>query len=290
MYRLPRLPLAAGVLATALTLAAPPANAGPIWNLDFTGLITNSRDSGNVATGGELFGAATWGGQNGLVISGRVAIDSTAYADLNPSIYNGSYGPANGLFPQPADFFVAHYSIGGLEFNASEHMGPTSQHSIEFAAVQDIPPVNNIQQDIYHLSDGSQRLLCASADPLSCTGGALSTTQLILKLYGIFDFVGSDALVQPLDFDDAAIAAITGAPGGGQANSYLVYRSEQLASGAFRVIHDAAGEFVLTSMRLAPAAANPGGGGGGGAVPEPGSLALATLALGLALGWRRRAP
>ncbi|RVU49480.1 PEP-CTERM sorting domain-containing protein [Rubrivivax rivuli] len=261
--------------ALALAVGALPAAAGPLYHLNFTGVITNSADRGNPGMG-ELFGANTEGGQNGQVISGRIVIDSTAYADQNASIYNGSYGPTNGLFPQPADFFTATYSIAGRNFNASEYMGPATQHSLEYAAVQNIPPVNFVQQDIYEIGDGSQRLLCSdNSNPATCSGGALATTQLRLKLFGIFDFLASDALVQTLDFDAADIAAITGAPGGGQTNSYLMYRYS-----AVNVLdYWAEGEFRLTSMSLGLAPATGPGNPGGGSVPEPGSLALAVLAL-----------
>lgn len=261
-------------LAAAMTLASPARAA--VYNLDFTGIISNSSDQGSV-----LFGSGASSGQNGWAVSGSFSFDSAAYTDQNGTPYNGVYGPTNGLFPQPLNLITSNITIGGQTFYGSNYMGPSTQHSLESAAVQDIPPVNFVQQDIYQISDGSQKLFCANGNPSSCTGGAQGTSQISLKLFGIIDFVGSDAMAQSFDFDASEISAIVGAPGGGQLNSYL-FQEANAANTA--MLFNAAGEFNLTSMRMYEVTTvTP--------VPEPEIYAMMGLGLGL-MGWvgrRKRA-
>ena len=267
--------LGTGLALAAVLLLAGPARAA-VYNLDFTGVISNSTDLGSV-----VFGNGGSGGQNGLTVSGRFSFDSAAYADQNGSIYNGVYGPTNGLFPQPSNLITSYINIGSQTFYGSSYMGPSSQHSLEFVSVQDIPPVNNVQQDIYWINDGSQKLLCSSGDPSSCNGGALGTSNISLKLYGITDFIGSDAMAQPLDLNASEIASIVGGPGGGQSNGYSFYEQYNTGNG-WAWAFNAAGEFNLTSMRMYEVpAVTP--------VPEPEIYAMMGLGLGL-MGWvgRRR--
>lgn len=263
-----RRPLLTAALLASLAPASI-ANAA-LYRLDFTGVISNSRDSSGV-----VFGAASEGGQNGQTITGTFTFDDGAYPDGNPSIYNGVYGPPPGAFPQPGNAILSSYTIGGRTFLPSRAMGPPNGHSLEFGAVQDIPPVNFVQQDILQIFDGSQRLLCVDPQvPATCSGGALTSDTLQLKLFGITDFVGSDALAQVLDLDGADIAAIVGGPGGGQSNFYIGYEEVQTNNGFLRVT-DFGGEFNLTSLRLGLAPATPPT-----SVPEPEAAAL--LALGVA--------
>lgn len=258
------------VAATAL-LFSNPAAAAP-YRIDFTGVISNSTDQGSV-----LFGNGASGGQNGLTVTGRFDFDSTAYADQNPSPYFGTYGPTNGLFPQPLNLITSNITIAGQTFYGSTYMGPSNQHSIEFASVQNIPPVNHVQQDIYWISDGSQKLVCANSNPASCSGGAQGTSQITLKLFGIYDFLGSDGLAQPLDLNAAQIGSILGSPGGGQSNSYFFQESNATYT---QWLFNAGGEFNLTSLRISEVpAVTP--------VPEPEIYAMMGLGLGL-LGWAGR--
>ena len=244
------------------------------YNLDFTGTISNSTDMGSV-----LFGNGVSGGQNGLTVSGRFSFNSGAYTDGNASEYFGVYGPTNGLFPQPVNLITSNITIGSQTFYGSSYMGPSTQHSLEFVSVQDIPPVNFVQQDIYWINDGSQKLLCSSGDPSSCNGGALGTSNISLKLFGITDFIGSDAMAQSLDLDASEIASIVGGPGGGQSNGYVFQEQYQTGSG-WAWAFNAAGEFNLTSMRMYEVpAVTP--------VPEPEIYAMMGLGLGL-LGWAGR--
>ncbi|MEN9784291.1 MAG: hypothetical protein RJA24_1634, partial [Pseudomonadota bacterium] len=149
----------------------------------------------------------------------------------------------------------------------------------EFVSVQDIPPVNFVQQDIYWIQDASQKLFCSSSAPSSCTGGALGSSVISLKLYGITDFIGSDAMAQPLDLNASEIASIVGGPGGGQSNGYVFQEQYQTGSG-WAWAFNAAGEFNLTSMRMYEVpAVTP--------VPEPEIYAMMGLGLGL-LGWAGR--
>jgi len=261
----------------AVVLLASPAHAA-VYNLDFTGTISNSTDQGSV-----LFGTGVSGGQNGWAVSGRFSFNSTAYADQDGSQYFGVYIPTNGLFPQPLNLITSNITIGSQTFHGSTYMGPSTQHSLEFVSVQDIPPVNNVQQDIYWIHDGSQKLLCSSGDPSSCNGGAMGTSVISLKLFGITDFIGSDAMAQTLDLDAGEIASIVGGPGGGQTNSYL-FQEQYATVNGWAWAFNAAGEFNLTSMRMyevttvAP-------------VPEPEIYAMMGLGLGL-MGWaaqRRKA-
>ncbi len=256
----------------AATCLAGPARAAE-YTLSFTGVITNSTDQGGV-----LFGNGPTGGQNGLAITGSFTFDSAAYADQLGSIYNGAYGPTNGLFPQPLNLITSSFTVAAQTFLPSQYMGPATQHSLEYGAVQNIPPVNFVQQDIYEIFDGSQKLLCSNPlVPATCTGGSLAETTLRLKLFGIIDFLGSDELAQPLSLDSTALAAIIGAPGGGQTNSYLVRATDDALT---TTLFNAAGEFALTSLTLGPTPAQD--------VPEPvGMLAAAAGLLGL-LRMRRR--
>ena len=263
--------LGIGLALAALSLTSPVRAA--TYNLDFTGIISNSTDMGNV-----LFGNGVSGGQNGLTVSGRFSFNAGAYPDQNGLPYFGVYGPP-GQFPQPVNLITSNITIGSQTFYGSSYMGPSSQNSLEFVSVQDIPPLNNVQQDIYWINDGSQKLLCSSPDPSSCNGGALGTSQITLKLFGITDFIGSDAMAQPLDLDANEIASIVGGPGGGQTNSYLF--QEQYNNGfGWAWAYNAAGEFNLTSMRMYEVSAvTP--------VPEPEIYAMMGLGLGL-LGWAGR--
>jgi len=259
-------------LALAAFFLTSPARAA-VYNLDFTGTISNSTDMGGV-----LFGSAVSGGQNGLTVSGRFSFNSGAYADVNGSQYFGVYGPP-GQFPQPVNLITSNITIGSQTFYGSSYMGPSSQHSLEFVSVQDIPPVNNVQQDIYWINDGSQKLLCSSPSPSSCNGGALGTSNISLKLYGITDFIGSDAMAQPLDLNASEIASIVGGPGGGQSNGYAFQEQYQTGSG-WAWAFNAAGQFNLTSMRMYEVpAVTP--------VPEPEIYAMMGLGLGL-MGWMGR--
>lgn len=266
-FRFARFALA---LAT-VTMLVSPASAS-VFNLDFTGVISNSTDHGSV-----LFGTGEAGGQNGWTVSGRYTFDSAAYADLSGSPFTGVYNPSNGLFPQPLNLITSYITIGGQTFHGSTYMGPSTQHSQEFVSVQDIPPVNYIQQDIYWISDASQRLDCSTSDPSSCTGGAQATSRITLKLFGITDFVGSDAMAQPLDLDAGEIASIVGGPGGGQTNSYLFYEYNVLNT-AF--LFNAGGEFNLTSLQMYEVSAV-------APVPEPEIYAMMGMGLGL-MGWAAR--
>jgi len=264
-----------GMALAAVFLLASPARAA-VFNLDFTGIITNSTDQGSA-----LFGSGAWLGQNGWAVSGRFSFDSAAYADLDGSPLYGHYGPTNGLFPQPLNLITSYITIGSQTFHGSNYMGPSTQHSGEWVSVQNIPPLNFVQQDIYSITDGSQKLFCANSDPSSCTGGSLGSSQISLKLFGINDFLGSDAMAQTLDLDAAEIASIVGGPGGGQANSYLF---QELNAARSAWLFNAAGEFNLTSLRMYEVAAV-------APVPEPEIYAMMGLGLGL-MGWvgrRRRA-
>ena len=270
-----RRPLLTAALLACLVPASV-ANAA-LYRLDFTGVISNSRDSG-----GAVFGAASEGGQNGQTITGTFTFDDAAYADGNPSPFFGVYGPS-GTFPQPGNAILSSYTIGSRTFLPSRSMGPPNGHSLEFGAVQDIPPVNFVQQDILQIQDASQRLLCV--DPqvaTTCSGGALATDALQLKLFGIIDFVGSDALAQVLVLDGADIAAIVGAPGGGQTNFYTGYEEVQTMTG-FSLVANYGGEFNLTSLRLGLAPTTPPT-----AVPEPESAALLVLGVAGLVLLRRR--
>lgn len=257
-----------GLALAAVFLLVSPVRAA-VFNLDFTGTISNSTDMGSA-----LFGNGASGGQNGLAVSGRFSFSAGAYTDQNGLPYFGVYGATNGFFPQPSNVITSNITIGSQTFYGSTYMGPSTQHSLEFVSVQDIPPVNFVQQDIYWINDGSQKLVCASSDPSSCTGGAKGTSQISLKLFGITDFIGSDAMAQPLDLDAGEIASIVGGPGGGQANSYLF---QELNANNTAWLFNAAGEFNLTSMRMYEVAAvTP--------VPEPEIYAMMGMGLGL-MGW-----
>lgn len=270
MSRIKSVSFALSLVATMML--ANPVNAAA-YKLDFTGTINNSSDQGSV-----LFGSGASGGQNGWAVSGSFSFDSAAYADQNGLPYYGTYGPTNGLFPQPLNLITSNLTIGSQTFYGSTHMGPTTQHSLEFVSVQDIPPLNSVQQDIYWISDGSQKLLCANGNPASCTGGAQGTSLISLKLFGIYDFVGSDASAQALDLDASEISAIVGGPGGGQSNSYL-FQEANASNTAW--LFNAAGEFNLTSLQMYEVTAvTP--------VPEPEIYAMMGLGLGFLGWWGRR--
>ncbi len=257
------------ILAAVLACATTPV-AAQVYQLDFTGVITDSRDRGPSS----LFGGADLGGQIGVAIAGSILIDTAGYGDQNAQPYYGTYGPTNGLFPQPLNYFVSSYTILSRTFQGSQYMGPATQHSLESAYVQDIPPLNDVQQDIFQISDGSQRLVCSNpANPQTCSGGESAVNQLTIRLYGIYDFVSSDALAQSFNLNAATIADIVAAPGGGQGSSYLMRNDGNDAAGR---AYWAEGSFVLSSLRLAPAQA----------VPEPGTLPL--MLLGVASWCLRR--
>jgi hypothetical protein len=257
----------AAAMAAALAGAMPGSASAALYYLDFTGVITNSTDQGGV-----LFGQGPTGGQNALTITGRYSFDSAAYPDSNGSQFFGAYAPV-GVFPQPSNLIASVFSIAGQDFSGSAYMGPPTQHSLEYVAVQDIPPVNFVQQDIYEIKDASQKLLCGdNSDPQTCSGGALGTAEIRLKLFGIIDWLASDAMAQPLELDSAGIAAIVNAAGGGQQNYYNLVEALPPGQGG-TVLFNAAGEFNLTSLRMYQPEQLL-------ATPEPASLLM--LGLGLA--------
>lgn len=261
-----------------ITFTAPAAAS--IYEVNFTGIITNANDQGSA-----LFHNGV-NGQIGQTISGQILIDTAGYADQNASIYNGVYGPTNGLFPQPLNYFLSSFTIDGQTFHGSEFMGPNSQHSLEQAAIQNIPPVNYNQQDIIEINDGSQMLYCSdSNNPASCNGGALATHQLNLKLFGIYDFVSSDALSQVLNLNTADINAIVASAGGGQANGYTLQSYDTSILPSYAWLYNASGQFDLTSLSIGPQQQS----GAGGPIPEPATMALCAVGFaGLALSRRRR--
>lgn len=262
-------------LRIALPLAALACASGSahatLYNVTFTGTITNSRDAAPFAGVGVIFGGASEGGQNGQIISGSMLVNVGGLTDTSVDPTIGSFGMTVPAFPQPANPITSQYTIGAQTFFASQYMGPTNAHGLDFASMQD-RFISNGQQDIFWLHDGSQALACS--DPqvaATCTGGTISTNTLALKFFGLADILSGDTLEQTLSLDLAALTAIVTGPGGGQTNSYLM-----MGPG-----FDTAGEFNLTSLTMSEYT-------GASPVPEPSSL-LTLLAAGLAtLGLRSR--
>jgi hypothetical protein len=263
-------------IAAFLAIAFTEPSTASIYELNFTGTITNSTDSGSA-----LFHNGPVGGQNNKSITGQILIDTAGYTDQNATIFNGVYGPTNGLFPQPLNYFLSSFTIEGQTFHGSEFMGGATPHSLEAAAIQNIPPVNFVQQDIIQISDGSQ-LLCPTT--LCPNGGALATHQLNLKLFGIYDFVSSDTLDQVLNLNSADIGSILASGGSGQTNSYQLQSYDLGALPSFTWLYDASGEFNLTSLSLGPRQQT----NSQSTIPEPGSIALLGMALASLAIIRRR--
>ena len=231
-----------GLTFAAVAACLPTQASAALYTVTFTGVITNSRDAAPFAGVGVVFGGASSGGQNGLVISGSMLVDTGGLVDgvADPSI--GSFGPPVVAFPQPTNLITSHYSIAGQTFHPSQYMGPPNGHSGEFGFMQD-RFVSHGQQDVFWLQDLSQALLCSNPSvPATCTGGALNSNFLQLKFAGLADFISGDGLNQNLTLDLAALTAITTGPGGVEDNEYLL-----LGPG-----YDAAGEFILTALTIMP--------------------------------------
>lgn len=242
-----------------------------LYNVSFTGTITNSRDAAPFAGVGVIFGGASEGGQNGQTISGSMLVDVGGLTDASADPTIGSFGITVPAFPQPANPITSQYTIGAQTFFASQYMGPPNAHSGDFASIQD-RFIANGQQDIFWLHDTSQALLCSDPQvPATCNGGAIASHVLSLKLFGLADFIGGDTLEQNLALDLAGLTSIVTGPGGGQTNFYLM-----MGPG-----FDTAGEFNLTSLTMSVYTESI-------PVPEPSSL-FPLLAAGIAtLCLRRR--
>jgi len=272
----------AALLATAMA-AVPLAAQAANYVVAFTGVITNSYDPGGFGQPGVVFGGAQEQGQTGQAIAGSFTIDTAAYPDSNANAFIGAYGPTNGAFPQPANNFLSQYTIAGQTFFPSTHMGQVPGHSTESAQVYPPYGVNFIQQDYIRIDDGSQFLLCS--DPQNgqtCTGGALRSDYLFIRLAAFLDFLADDSLGQTFSFNETALDAIRTAGGiaaGEYNHSYSPVSDPQTS-------FSARGEFRLTSitMGLQTTTEEPTG----NAIPEPASLSLLAGA-GLAmLALRRR--
>jgi len=283
----------AALLATALAVplavplaAAPHAAQAASYVVSFTGVITNSFDPGAFGQPGAIFGGAQEQGQTGQTIAGSFTLDTAAYPDSNGNAFIGIYGPTNGAFPQPANNFLSQYTISGQTFFPSTHMGQVPGHSTESAQVYPPYGVNFIQQDYIRIDDGSQFLFCA--DPQNgqtCTGGALRTDYMFIRLAAFVDFLANDGLEQTFSFDETALDAIRTAGGIAQGE----YHHDYFPVGQPQSSFNANGEFRLTSitMGLQTTTEEPTG----NAIPEPASLSLlagASLAM-LALRRRSRA-
>lgn len=275
--------LATPFLAAALS-AAPFTARAATYVVTFTGVVTNSLDPGPSGQPGSVFGGLQEQGQTNQTISGAFTINTAAYPDGNGDSFIGTYSPPGIPFPQPANNFVSQYTVAGQSFFPSIHMGQIPSHSIEQAEVRPPYGVNFIQQDFFRLQDGSQFLLCGNPqDAQSCTGGALRTDSLFIRLAAFVDFLANDGLEHSFSFDEAALDAIR-AGGGIAAGEYLhQYSPTNEPQSSF----NATGEFRLTaiSMGLQTTTEEPGG----NAIPEPGSLALLLSGAITALLVRRRA-